>query len=117
MVPAPGLSPGNPQWDRYRWGGTLEYRVRVRCKICRAICSSAGDDYQVILEISAADGSPGGLGYEDSRKAAGSLYEKRVWYTRNQAGATGHKVLRNGTAEPDQFYRPGGILTGMVPEY
>lgn len=53
-----------------RWGGILENRVRIHREIGVAIRDSVGNDYPVILKVGAADGIPGGLGYEDGRKAA-----------------------------------------------
>lgn len=69
-LPAQFLSPlTNHRTDK--WGGSLENRARMHCEIGRAIRSSVGNDYPVVLKIGAADGIPGGLGYEDGRKAAG----------------------------------------------
>lgn len=52
------------------WGGPLENRVRLHQDIGCEIRRRVRADYPVLLKLGVSDGIPGGLGFEEGRKAA-----------------------------------------------
>jgi 2,4-dienoyl-CoA reductase-like NADH-dependent reductase (Old Yellow Enzyme family) len=53
-----------------QWGGSLENRLRLHCEIYRNIREKVGSDFPVLLKLGVADGFPGGLTFEEGKKAA-----------------------------------------------
>jgi 2,4-dienoyl-CoA reductase-like NADH-dependent reductase (Old Yellow Enzyme family) len=53
-----------------QWGGNLENRLRLHREIYRDMRAKAGDDYPVLVKIGVEDGFPGGLKFEEGKRAA-----------------------------------------------
>jgi len=51
-------------------GGNLENRLRLHREIYRDMRAKAGDDYPVLVKIGVEDGFPGGLKFEEGKRAA-----------------------------------------------
>ena len=58
-----------------QWGGSLENRLRLHCEIYRNIRKKVGRDFPVLLKLGVEDGFPGGLTFEEGKKAAQLLAE------------------------------------------
>jgi 2,4-dienoyl-CoA reductase-like NADH-dependent reductase (Old Yellow Enzyme family) len=56
-----------------QWGGSLENRLRLHCEIYRSIRAKVGSDFPVLLKLGVEDGFPGGLTFEEGKKAARHL--------------------------------------------
>ena len=57
------------------WGGTLENRLRLHHEIYRDIRSKVGEDYPVLVKVGAGDCFPGGLEFDEGKRAAQHLSE------------------------------------------
>jgi 2,4-dienoyl-CoA reductase-like NADH-dependent reductase (Old Yellow Enzyme family) len=53
-----------------QWGGSLANRLRLHYEIYRNIREKAGRDFPVLLKLGVGDGFPGGLTFEEGKKAA-----------------------------------------------
>lgn len=53
-----------------QWGGDLENRLRVYYEIYKDIRKKVGEDYPVFIKIGVQDGFPGGLEFNEGKKAA-----------------------------------------------
>jgi 2,4-dienoyl-CoA reductase-like NADH-dependent reductase (Old Yellow Enzyme family) len=53
-----------------QWGGSFENRLRLHGEIYRNIKAKVGNDYPVLLKLGVEDGFPGGLTFEEGKKAA-----------------------------------------------
>lgn len=99
-----------------RWGGTVENRARIHCEIGLAIRNSVGDDYPVILKVGAADGIPGGLGYEDGRKAAGLCAKSGYDILEISQGLQGTKFSEMALRSPINSIDQEGFSRGWCRE-
>jgi len=53
-----------------RWGGSLENRTRLHCKIIKAIRQAVGEDFPVLIKLGVEDAFNDGLKFEEGKKAA-----------------------------------------------
>jgi len=56
-----------------RWGGSLENRMRFVAEAVRACRDAVGDEYPLLIKISATDGMKKGMSLEEGIEAAGML--------------------------------------------
>jgi len=52
------------------WGGSLEKRLRFHREVCNDTRAKVGDDYPVLIKTGAQDGFPGGLEFNEGKRAA-----------------------------------------------
>jgi 2,4-dienoyl-CoA reductase-like NADH-dependent reductase (Old Yellow Enzyme family) len=57
------------------WGGSLENRLRIHLEIYRDIRQKVGEDYPVLVKIGVQDGFPGGLEFNEGKRASEFLVE------------------------------------------
>jgi len=57
------------------WGGNLENRLRLHREIYRDMRAKAGEDYPILVKIGVEDFFPGGLEFQEGKRAARYLAE------------------------------------------
>ncbi|HUW64487.1 MAG TPA: NADH:flavin oxidoreductase [Spirochaetia bacterium] len=55
---------------RDKWGGSLDNRLRLHREIYRDVRRKAGEDYPVLIKLGVQDGFPGGLEFDEGKRAA-----------------------------------------------
>lgn len=53
-----------------QWGGSLDNRLRLHREIYRNIRAKVGSDFPVLIKLGVEDGFPGGLAFEEGKRAA-----------------------------------------------
>jgi 2,4-dienoyl-CoA reductase-like NADH-dependent reductase (Old Yellow Enzyme family) len=70
----------SPLTNRRRdgWGGALEGRMRFHREVLREVRSKVGEDFPILIKLGVEDAVPGGLEFQEGRRAAVLLAERGV---------------------------------------
>lgn len=92
----------NTRSDEY--GGSVENRVRLHCRILREVRKTIGPEKALLLRLGAVDYTPGGNTIEDAVKAAKLFQEESLDILDVSGGMTGYMVKGRETWQG--YYTP-----------